>query len=167
MKRPLVLFSAGLAIGFLFAVVALGGFFTGQMAPTPASAQAPIRWKVQSAWPPTSIVQDAAKLLVETIDKTDMEKSLAFYKDRFADASDHTFDPARGPDRRYGMRFSGPPPLSNSQPVNRFWHRCLREAPRGLCTICSPLVSVCQAFICAARARMNEFLKDFGGAARI
>ncbi len=70
MKRPLVLFSAGIAIGFLFAVVALGGFFAGQVAPTPASAQAPIRWKVQSAWPPTSIVQDAAKLLVETIEKT-------------------------------------------------------------------------------------------------
>jgi zinc protease len=28
---------------------------------------------------------------VETIDKTDMEKSLAFYKDRFADVSDYTF----------------------------------------------------------------------------
>jgi TRAP-type mannitol/chloroaromatic compound transport system substrate-binding protein len=65
-----VLFSAGIAIGFLFAVVALGGFFAGQVAPTPASAQAPIRWKAQSAWPPTSIVQDAAKLLVETIEKT-------------------------------------------------------------------------------------------------
>ena len=70
MKRPLVLLSAGIAIGVLFAVVALGGFFAGQVAPTPASAQAPIRWKVQSAWPPTSIVQDAAKLLVETIEKT-------------------------------------------------------------------------------------------------
>jgi TRAP-type mannitol/chloroaromatic compound transport system substrate-binding protein len=39
-------------------------------APAPATAQAPIRWKVQSAWPPTSIVQDAAKLLVDTIQKT-------------------------------------------------------------------------------------------------
>jgi TRAP-type mannitol/chloroaromatic compound transport system substrate-binding protein len=38
-------------------------------APTPATAQTPIRWKVQSAWPPTSIVQDAAKLLVEMIEK--------------------------------------------------------------------------------------------------
>src|SRR6266508_591720 len=35
-----------------------------------ATAQAPIRWKVQSAWPPTSIVQDAATLLVDTIEKT-------------------------------------------------------------------------------------------------
>ena len=33
-------------------------------------ASAPIVWKVQSAWPPTSIVQDAAKLLVETVEKT-------------------------------------------------------------------------------------------------
>ncbi len=36
----------------------------------PAAAQAkPIAWKVQSAWPPTSIVQDAAKLLVEMIER--------------------------------------------------------------------------------------------------
>src|SRR4029453_982327 len=53
---------------FLTAFVAfLAGSYS---APGPATAQAPIRWKVQSAWPPTSIVQDAAKLLVETIDKT-------------------------------------------------------------------------------------------------
>jgi len=52
-------------------VVALSAFLVGSyFAPTPATAQAPIRWKVQSAWPPTSIVQDAAKLLVEMIDKT-------------------------------------------------------------------------------------------------
>jgi TRAP-type mannitol/chloroaromatic compound transport system substrate-binding protein len=52
-------------------VVAFVAFLAGSYsAPTPATAQAPIRWKVQSAWPPTSIVQDAAKLLVETIDKT-------------------------------------------------------------------------------------------------
>jgi TRAP-type mannitol/chloroaromatic compound transport system substrate-binding protein len=52
-------------------VVAFAAFLVGTYAaPTPATAQAPIRWKVQSAWPPTSIVQDAAKLLVETIDKT-------------------------------------------------------------------------------------------------
>ncbi len=37
--------------------------------PGSATAQAPIRWKVQSAWPPTSIIQDAAKLLVEMIEK--------------------------------------------------------------------------------------------------
>ena len=52
-------------------VVGLLAFLAGSYsAPTPATAQAPIKWKVQSAWPPTSIVQDAAKLLVETIDKT-------------------------------------------------------------------------------------------------
>jgi TRAP-type mannitol/chloroaromatic compound transport system substrate-binding protein len=38
--------------------------------PAVATAQAPIKWKVQSAWPPTSIVQDAAKLLVDTIQRT-------------------------------------------------------------------------------------------------
>jgi TRAP-type mannitol/chloroaromatic compound transport system substrate-binding protein len=52
-------------------VVAVLAFLAGSYsAPAPATAQAPIRWKVQSAWPPTSIVQDAAKLLVETIEKT-------------------------------------------------------------------------------------------------
>jgi TRAP-type mannitol/chloroaromatic compound transport system substrate-binding protein len=53
------------------ALVALVAFLAGSYStPTPATAQAPIRWKVQTAWPPTSIVQDAAKLLVETIEKT-------------------------------------------------------------------------------------------------
>jgi TRAP-type mannitol/chloroaromatic compound transport system substrate-binding protein len=52
-------------------VIALFAFLAGAyLTPTPATAQAPIRWKVQSAWPPTSIVQDAAKLLVETIEKS-------------------------------------------------------------------------------------------------
>ena len=56
-------------------VVGLGGYFlgahTGSLAkPAVATAQTPMKWKVQSAWPPTSIVQDAAKLLVETIEKT-------------------------------------------------------------------------------------------------
>src|SRR5688572_17343026 len=55
--------------------VALLAYLAGSYnAPVPAQAQAqaqaPIQWKVQSAWPPTSIVQDAAKLLVETIEKT-------------------------------------------------------------------------------------------------
>jgi TRAP-type mannitol/chloroaromatic compound transport system substrate-binding protein len=51
----------------LTAVVA---FLAGSYSlPSPATAQAPIKWKVQSAWPPTSIVQEAAKLLVETIQK--------------------------------------------------------------------------------------------------
>jgi TRAP-type mannitol/chloroaromatic compound transport system substrate-binding protein len=52
-------------------VVALVAFLAGSYsAPAPATAQAPIRWKVQTAWPPTSIVQDGAKLLMETIEKT-------------------------------------------------------------------------------------------------
>lgn len=51
--------------------LALLAFLVGSYsAPTPATAQAPIKWKVQSAWPPTSIVQDAAKLLVEMINKS-------------------------------------------------------------------------------------------------
>ena len=55
----------------LAVVVGLLAFIAGlYSAPTPATAQASIRWKVQSAWPPTSIVQDAAKLLVETIEKS-------------------------------------------------------------------------------------------------
>ena len=52
-------------------LVALVAFLAGTYSvPGPATAQAPIRWKVQSAWPPTSIVQDGAKLLMETIEKT-------------------------------------------------------------------------------------------------
>jgi len=58
----------------LTCAVALIAFYAGSYnTPIPAQAQAqgqaPIQWKVQSAWPPTSIVQDAAKLLVETIEK--------------------------------------------------------------------------------------------------
>ena len=53
------------------ALTAVLAFLAGSYSvPSPATAQAPIRWKVQSAWPPTSIVQDAARLLVETIQKT-------------------------------------------------------------------------------------------------
>src|SRR5262245_8048837 len=52
------------------AIVALVAFLAGAYSvPTAATAQAPIKWKVQSAWPPTSIVQDAARLLVDTIQK--------------------------------------------------------------------------------------------------
>jgi TRAP-type mannitol/chloroaromatic compound transport system substrate-binding protein len=49
--------------------VGLGGYFLGARSGSVATAQAPIRWKVQSAWPPTSIVQDGAKLLVEMVEK--------------------------------------------------------------------------------------------------
>jgi TRAP-type mannitol/chloroaromatic compound transport system substrate-binding protein len=48
----------------------LGAHTGGVGTPSVATAQTPIKWKVQSAWPPTSIVQDAAKLLVDTINKT-------------------------------------------------------------------------------------------------
>jgi TRAP-type mannitol/chloroaromatic compound transport system substrate-binding protein len=34
-----------------------------------ATAQKPITWKVEHAWPPTSIVADSAKLLIEMIEK--------------------------------------------------------------------------------------------------
>ena len=52
-------------------VVAVLAFVAGlYSAPTPATAQAPIRWKVQTAWPPNVFPQDAAKLLVDTIEKT-------------------------------------------------------------------------------------------------
>jgi len=66
MRRLIPLRSAiviALALGLL-------AFLAGSYSvPAPATAQAPIRWKVQSAWPPTSIVQDAAKLLIDTIEK--------------------------------------------------------------------------------------------------
>jgi TRAP-type mannitol/chloroaromatic compound transport system substrate-binding protein len=66
--RKLVSARSAIALAVLVGVAAfLAGWYS---TPTPATAQAPIRWKVQSAWPPTSIVQDAAKLLVETIEKT-------------------------------------------------------------------------------------------------
>ncbi len=66
MHRLIPLRSA-IAIALALALLAfLAGSYS---APTPATAQAPIKWKVQSAWPPTSIIQDAAKLLVEMIEK--------------------------------------------------------------------------------------------------
>jgi TRAP-type mannitol/chloroaromatic compound transport system substrate-binding protein len=65
--RKMVSMKSAIAVVLAVAFLAfLAGSYT---APAPATAQAPIRWKVQSAWPPTSIVQDAAKLLVETIEK--------------------------------------------------------------------------------------------------
>jgi TRAP-type mannitol/chloroaromatic compound transport system substrate-binding protein len=72
MKKPLavVLLLAGIVIGFLAAALIFRGLPGSQVAKAPESAQAAIQWKVQSAWPPTSIAQDAAKLLVETIEKT-------------------------------------------------------------------------------------------------
>jgi TRAP-type mannitol/chloroaromatic compound transport system substrate-binding protein len=62
----LVSLKAAVALALAVGLVA---YFLGAHSGSVATAQAPIRWKVQSAWPPTSIVQDAAKLLVETIEK--------------------------------------------------------------------------------------------------
>ncbi len=65
--RKLIPLRSAIALALSLAILA---FLAGSYrAPAPATAQAPIRWKVQSAWPPTSIAQDAAKLLVETIEK--------------------------------------------------------------------------------------------------
>ncbi|MBI2494195.1 MAG: C4-dicarboxylate ABC transporter, partial [Candidatus Rokubacteria bacterium] len=65
--RKLIPLRSAIALALALALLAfLAGAYS---APTPATAQAPIRWKLQSAWPPTSIVQDAAKLLVEMIEK--------------------------------------------------------------------------------------------------
>jgi TRAP-type mannitol/chloroaromatic compound transport system substrate-binding protein len=50
--------------------VGLLAFLAGShSAPTPATAQAPIRWKMQTAWPPGTFPDEAARLLVSTIDK--------------------------------------------------------------------------------------------------
>jgi TRAP-type mannitol/chloroaromatic compound transport system substrate-binding protein len=66
MARLIPLRFALVAVVLTAFVAFLAGSYS---APSPATAQAPIKWKVQSAWPPTSIVQEAAKLLVETIQK--------------------------------------------------------------------------------------------------
>ena len=51
MRRQIPLRSA-VAFAVLIALLA---FFAGSYStPTPATAQTPIRWKVQSAWPPAS-----------------------------------------------------------------------------------------------------------------
>ncbi|MBF8287232.1 MAG: hypothetical protein HW381_340, partial [Candidatus Rokubacteria bacterium] len=65
--RRLISVRSAIALAIAASIVA---FLVGSYSrPSPVTAQAPIRWKVQSAWPPTSIVQDAAKLLVEMIEK--------------------------------------------------------------------------------------------------
>ena len=52
-------------------IVGLLAFLAGSYgAPAPATAQAPIRWKMQTAWPLGVFPDDAAKLLVATIEKT-------------------------------------------------------------------------------------------------
>jgi TRAP-type mannitol/chloroaromatic compound transport system substrate-binding protein len=65
--RRLVSLRSAIALAL---VVGLLAFLVGvYSAPTPATAQAPIRWKVQHAWPTGTFPEDAAKLLVQTIDK--------------------------------------------------------------------------------------------------
>ena len=61
-----------LKLAFALAIlVGLLAFLAGSYsAPTPATAQAPIRWKMQTAWPLGVFPDDAAKLLVATIEKT-------------------------------------------------------------------------------------------------
>ncbi len=67
MRKMVSLRSAiALAVVLAFLAFLAGSYST----PAPATAQAPIKWKVQTGWPPTSIAQDAAKVLVETIEKT-------------------------------------------------------------------------------------------------
>ena len=66
--RRLISLRFALALTLVVAVLAfLAGSYS---APTPATAQAPIRWKMQTAWPLGVFPDDAAKLLVSTIDKT-------------------------------------------------------------------------------------------------
>jgi len=66
--RRLISLRFALVITLVVAVLAfLAGSYT---TPAPATAQAPIRWKVQTAWPLGVFPDDAAKLLVSTIDKT-------------------------------------------------------------------------------------------------
>ena len=58
------------AIVFTLVAVVVAFLAGSYSAPAPATAQAPIRWKVQTAWPLGVFPDDAAKLLVATIDKT-------------------------------------------------------------------------------------------------
>jgi TRAP-type mannitol/chloroaromatic compound transport system substrate-binding protein len=66
--RRLISLRYALVITLVVAILAfLAGSYT---TPAPATAQTPIRWKVQTAWPLGVFPDDAAKLLVSTIDKT-------------------------------------------------------------------------------------------------
>ena len=58
------------AIALALALAFLAFLVGSHSVPRPASAQAPIRWKMQTAWPLGVFPDDAAKLLVATIDKT-------------------------------------------------------------------------------------------------
>jgi TRAP-type mannitol/chloroaromatic compound transport system substrate-binding protein len=59
---------SAIALAILVGILAfVAGYYS---TPAPATAQAPIRWKMQHAWPLGTFPDDAAKLLVATIEKT-------------------------------------------------------------------------------------------------
>jgi TRAP-type mannitol/chloroaromatic compound transport system substrate-binding protein len=65
--RKMVSLRSSIALALAVALLAfLAGSYS---APRTATAQAPITWKVQHAWPTGTFPEDAAKLLVQTIDK--------------------------------------------------------------------------------------------------
>ena len=65
--RKMVSLRSAIALALTVALLAfLAGSYS---APRPATAQAPIKWKVQTAWPTGTFPDDAAKLLAQTIDK--------------------------------------------------------------------------------------------------
>jgi TRAP-type mannitol/chloroaromatic compound transport system substrate-binding protein len=66
MRRLVTLRSAVTSVLIVAVLAFLAGSYS---APGQATAQAPIRWKVQTAWPLGTFPDDAAKLLVATIDK--------------------------------------------------------------------------------------------------
>ena len=66
--RSLVSVKSAIALAILVGVLAfVAGWYS---TPTPATAQAPIVWKLQTAWPIGIFPDDAARLLVSTIEKT-------------------------------------------------------------------------------------------------
>jgi TRAP-type mannitol/chloroaromatic compound transport system substrate-binding protein len=72
MKKPLalVLVVAGIVVGFLVAALMFRGVPGSPGAKAPDKAQAVTQWKMQTAWPLGIFPDDAAKLLVATIEKT-------------------------------------------------------------------------------------------------
>ena len=66
--RRLVSVKSAIALAILVGILAfVAGWYT---TPTPATAQAPIVWKMQTGWPIGVFPDDAARLLVSTIEKT-------------------------------------------------------------------------------------------------
>ena len=56
-------------IALLLAAVIAGMFLAELRQPTPATAQAPIKLKMQASWPPTSMFMDNFKMFAERIKK--------------------------------------------------------------------------------------------------